>query len=155
MFLYDVIFAINVRWIFTRFSTHQTREINSTLRCVLESNAIKKKKKKNTQSASFIHHRAMYFFPSTTTLIRLSKKPLSTKPFQRIPIHLFPIYLTTNNHESQILRDPKYEQFGTLSLFFFRFKIEKKQEVSSSNFRFTRFQFRFYSNYDPNLIKIR
>lgn len=73
MFLYDVIFAINVRWIFTRFSTHQTREINSTLRCILDSNAIKKNAHTHIQSASFIHHRAMYFFPSTTILIRLSK----------------------------------------------------------------------------------
>lgn len=62
MFLYDVIFAINVRWIFTRFSTHQTREINSTLRCVLESNAIKKKKKKYTKR--FLHSSSRdVFFP--------------------------------------------------------------------------------------------
>lgn len=132
MFLYDVIFAINVRWIFTRFSTHQTREINSTLRCILDSNAIKKNAHTHIQSASFIHHRAMYFFPSTTILIRLSKTVIHETVPTVTDTDISLSHLL--NHRVEILRDydPK---FGTLFLFFFTF-ISKERSISSDS-RFT------------------
>lgn len=132
MFLYDVIFAINVRWIFTRFSTHQTREINSTLRCILDSNAIKKNAHTHIQSASFIHHRAMYFFPSTTILIRLSKTVIHETVPTVTDTDISLSHLL--NHRVEILRDydPK---FGTLFLFFFTF-ISKQRSISSDS-RFT------------------
>lgn len=132
MFLYDVIFAINVRWIFTRFSTHQTREINSTLRCILDSNAIKKHTHTyvHRQSASFIHHRAMYFFPSTTTLIRLSKTVIHETVPTVTDTDISLSHLLNHGTTMEVpnfTRSQKYEQLGTLFLFFFIFKTERKQ----------------------------
>lgn len=121
MFLYDVIFAINVRWIFTRFSTHQTREINSTLRCILDSNAIKKNTHTHIQSASFIHHRAMYFFPSTTILIRLSKTVIHETVPTVTDTDISLSHLL--NHGIQILRD--YDRNAFSFLLYFHIKRKK------------------------------
>lgn len=126
MFLYDVIFAINVRWIFTRFSTHQTREINSTLRCILDSNTIKKNAHTHIQSASFIHHRAMYFFPSTTILIRLSKTVIHETVPTVTDTDISLSHLL--NHGIQILRD--YEIPNSERFFFSSLLSYQKKEVS-------------------------
>lgn len=126
MFLYDVIFAINVRWIFTRFSTHQTREINSTLRCILDSNAIKKNAHTHIQSASFIHHRAMYFFPSTTILIRLSKTVIHETVPTVTDTDISLSHLL--NHGIQILRD--YEIPNSERFFFSSLLSYQKKEAS-------------------------
>lgn len=133
MFLYDVIFAINVRWIFTRFSTHQTREINSTLRCILDSNAIKKNTHTHTYTKRFLHSSSRdVFFPidNHSNSIIQNRYPRNRSNGYGYRYISFPLL----NHGVEILRDydPK---FGTLFLFFFTF-ISKERSISSDS-RFT------------------
>lgn len=95
-----------------------------------------KRYKKNThtyvhrQSASFIHHRAMYFFPSTTTLIRLSKTVIHETVRTVTDTDISLSHLLNHGTTMEVpnfTRSQKYEQLGTLFLFFFIFKTERKQ----------------------------